>query len=147
MNTLKIVCPHCKTVNVIKIEASKADIACQGCSDSLLETLPVECDPETFNTHLNDNDIPVLVDFYSPSCAPCMKMAPDYEKAAASFGLEVRFVKVNTEEFPDLARRYEVNLLPTLIAFKNGREVNRFSSALSKDHLSMWAESLIRMVI
>lgn len=147
MDTLKIVCPHCKAVNVIKNEESKSDIACETCQGSLLATTPVTCDPDTFNTHLNDNDIPVMVDFYSPSCAPCMKMAPDYEKAAASFALEVRFVKVNTEDFPELARRYDVNMLPTLIAFKNGREVNRFSSALSKDHLDMWAESLIQMVI
>ncbi len=126
MNTLKIVCPHCKTVNVIKNEESKSDIACQRCQDSLLATTPVDCDPETFDTHLNDNDIPVMVDFYSPSCAPCMKMAPDYEKAAAPFALEVRFVKVNTEDFPELARRYDVNMLPTLIAFKNGRRDQPF---------------------
>ena len=147
MDTQKIVCPHCKEINLIKIEESKVDIPCQTCQQSLLTTTPIECDPQTFNIHVNDNDIPVLVDFYSPSCAPCMKMAPDFESAAASFALEVRFVKINTEKYPELALEYGVNTLPTLIAFKQSRELNRFTSALPKNQLSMWAESLIQMVI
>ena len=100
-----------------------------------------------FEEEVLKSEIPVLVDFYSPDCAPCMKMAPDYEKAASTFAMEVRFIKINTLLYPDIARQYGVNALPTIIAFKNGREVNRFSSALSKDHLSMWAESLIQMTL
>jgi thioredoxin 2 len=147
MDTLKIVCPHCEATNAIKIEESKEDIACQVCSQSMLETKPVECDPEMFHTHLNENDIPVLVDFYSPLCTPCMEMAPDYESAAASLALEVRFIKVNTQEYPDLALKYGVNTLPTLIAFKQSKELNRFTSALPEYQLKMWGESLIQMVI
>jgi thioredoxin 2 len=147
METLKIVCPHCNNVNTVANEVTKEDIACQSCRGSLSDTAPINCSTETFKTHITENTIPVLVDFYSPECAPCMKMAPDYAKAASSFALEVRFIKVNTVEYPDIARQYGVNLLPTTIAFKNGMEMNRFSSALSKEHLSMWAESLIQMVI
>jgi thioredoxin 2 len=147
METLKIVCPHCNNVNSVANEVTKDDIACSSCGESLSDTTPINCSTETFKTHITENTIPVLVDFYSPECAPCMKMAPDYEKAASSFALEVRFIKVNTVEYPDIARQYGVNMLPTTVAFKNGREMNRFSSALSKDHLSMWAESLIQMVI
>lgn len=147
MEMLNIVCPHCHKINRIKNEVTKEEILCQSCQKSLLNTTPNECDADSFNTHITENDIPVLVDFYSPDCAPCMKMAPDYEKAAASFGLEVRFIKINTVNYPDIARQYGVNELPTIIAFKGGREMNRFSSALSKDHLSMWAESLIQMTL
>ena len=74
-------------------------------------------------------------------------MAPDFDETASKFALEVRFIKVNTQDHPEIARQYGVNELPTLIAFKKGRELNRFSSALSKDHLKMWSESLIQMVI
>jgi thioredoxin 2 len=147
METLKIVCPHCNNVNIVENEVTKEDIPCHSCGLSLSDTTPIDCTTEVFKTHVTENTIPVLVDFYSPECAPCMKMAPDYEKAASCFALEVRFIKVNTVEFPDIARQYGVNMLPTTIAFKNGMEMNRFSSALSKEHLSMWAESLIQMVI
>ena len=147
MNTLTVVCPHCHKSNKIKIQESKEDIPCSACKKSLLETTPLECDEQSFHAHLENNDIPVMVDFYSPSCAPCMKMAPDYETAASSFALEVRFIKVNTEQYPELALSYGVNTLPTLIAFKKGKELNRFTSALPKMQLNMWAESLIQMVI
>jgi len=147
MEALKIVCPHCHHLNLVQNEVTKEEILCQLCQKSLLDTTPIECDADSFNTHITESDIPVLVDFYSPDCAPCMKMAPDYEKAASSFALEVCFIKINTLDYPDIARQYGVNALPTIVAFKGGREMNRFSSALSKDHLSMWAESLIQMTL
>lgn len=147
MEALVIVCPHCGHLNRIKNEVTKMDVLCNGCQKSLSDTTPIDCDFDAFTTHIVENEIPVLVDFYSPDCAPCMKMAPDYEKAASTFAMEVRFIKINTLLYPDIARQYGVNALPTIIAFKNGREVNRFSSALSKDHLSMWAESLIQMTL
>jgi len=147
MENLKIVCPHCEHINNIINEVQKSAIACEACGKMLTDTAPITCDTETFKLHLSDNDIPVLVDFYSPDCAPCMEMAPDYDKAADSFALEVRFLKVNTLENADIALQYSVNQLPTIIAFKNGMEVNRFSSKLSKDQLSMWAESLIQITL
>jgi len=147
MEILKIVCPHCLALNSIVNEVKKADVACSSCGASLAQTEPATCDAEAFKTHVAENDIPVLVDFYSPDCGPCMQMAPDYAAAAASFGLEVRFLKVNTLNDADIARQYGVNMLPTIIAFRNGTELNRFSSALSKDQLGMWAESLIQMTL
>jgi len=147
MNTLKIVCPNCRNTNNIVIEESKADIQCQECTHSLLDTKPLECSKKVFQLHLHENDIPLLVDFYSPACTPCMKMAPDFESVASSFALEVRFLKVNTQDYPELALSYGVNTLPTIIAFKKSQELNRFTSALSKEQLNMWAESLIQMSI
>jgi thioredoxin 2 len=147
METLKIVCPHCQSINAVPNEVEKKEIACSACGDPLTDTVPVTCDAEAFKAHIADNDIPVLVDFYSPDCGPCMEMSPDYEAAASSFAMEVRFVKVNTLDDADLALQYGVNTLPTVIAFKNGTEINRFSSKLSKDQLSMWAESLIQMTL
>ena len=147
METLKIVCPHCLAVNSVMNEVVKTDVACSACGEALSETTPATCDAEAFKTHVSENDIPVLVDFYSPDCGPCMEMAPDYEKAAAGFGLEVRFLKVNTLCDADIARQYGVNMLPTVIAFKSGMEINRFSSRLSKEQLGMWAESLIQMTL
>lgn len=147
MESLKVVCPHCQVINRVENEVAKEVVLCSSCQKSLLYTTPIECDYESFHTHISENDIPVLVDFYSPDCAPCMKMAPDYEKAASTFALEVRFIKINTLDYPEIARQYGVNALPTIVAFKSGREMNRFSSALSKDHLSMWAESLIQMTL
>ncbi|MDM5272591.1 thioredoxin domain-containing protein [Sulfurovum sp. zt1-1] len=147
MQTLNIVCPHCNAVNNVQVEVNRKEVLCSSCSDLLNDTSPLECNEESFKIHLEKNDIPVLVDFYSPDCAPCMKMQPDFEAAAKSCELEVRFLKVNTLDYPDLARQYGVNSLPTVIAFNKSIEMNRFSNALSKDQLSMWAESLIQVAL
>lgn len=147
METLNIVCPHCQSISRVVNEVEKKELACTACGKLLTDTTPATCDAEAFKTHIAENDIPVLVDFYSPDCGPCMEMAPDYEAAAGTFGLEVRFLKVNTLNDADIALQYGVNMLPTVIAFKNGMEVNRFSSRLSKDQLKMWAESLIQMTL
>ena len=147
MDHLKIVCPHCQHRNHIINEVQRGPLPCEACGKMLTDTTPITCDMESFKLHLSENDIPVLVDFYSPDCAPCMEMAPDYDRAADAFALEVRFLKVNTLENADIALQYGVNQLPTIIAFKNGMEVNRFSSKLSKDQLSMWAESLIQITL
>lgn len=147
METLKIVCPYCQSVNSVVNEVEKNEVACSVCGKRLTDTAPATCNAEAFKTHIAENDIPVLVDFYSPDCGPCMEMAPDYEAAASAFGLEVRFLKVNTLNDAEIALQYGVNQLPTVIAFKNGMEINRFSSRLSKDQLSMWAESLIQMTL
>lgn len=147
MSALKIVCPHCHRVNTVEVEVSRKEVSCSECGEALNETTPIECDEPTFKTHLAQNDIPVLVDFFSPDCAPCMNMASDYEAAAKKFALEIRYLKVNTLDFPDLARQYGVNALPTIIAFNKSIEMNRFSSALSKNQLEMWSESLIQIVL
>ncbi|MFT5660806.1 MAG: thioredoxin 2 [Sulfurimonas sp.] len=141
METFKIVCPECTSVNTIKTQVQT--IACTHCQAELDDPFPVEVSDESCSTHINENDIPVLVDFYSPTCGPCMAMYDDYEDAALGFPLKVRFLKVNSDEYQKVAREYGVSALPTIIAFKKGQEVNRISKQLSRVELSLWAQSLI----
>lgn len=144
METLKIVCPECNSVNSIKIEVKHEPIIpCSQCQAELDDPFPIEVSDESCTTHINENDIPVLVDFYSPVCGPCMAMYDDYEDAALGFPLKVRFLKINADKYQRVAREYGVSALPTIIAFKKGQEINRISSQLSRVELSLWAESLI----
>lgn len=110
---------------------------CSSCGEPLTDTTPVTCDAETCKLHLAENDIPIIVDFYSHDCGSYMEMAPDFKKAAASCPLEVRFLKVNTLNDAPLALQYGVNELPTTIAFSRGMEMSRFTSRLSKEQLGM----------
>lgn len=143
METLKIVCPECNIINSIKIELENESIPCSKCQADLDDPFPVEASDESCAIHIAENDIPVLVDFYSPGCGPCMAMYDDYEDAALGFALKVRFLKVNADEYQRVAREYKVGALPTIIAFKKGQEVNRISAQLSKVELDLWAQSLI----
>ncbi len=64
---------------------------------------------------------PVLVDFWAEWCGPCLMLAPTFEKLAQNFGNDISFAKVNVDEFPDLAGRYGVRSIPTLILIRQGK--------------------------
>jgi len=140
METIKIVCPECNSVNTIKDETT----TCSQCQTDLDNPFPLEVTDESCKTHIVENDIAVLVDFYSTTCGPCMAMYEDYEDAALAFGLTVRFLKINADKYQQVAQEYGVSALPTIIAFKKGQEVNRISRQLSQVELSLWAESLTK---
>ena len=69
----------------------------------------------------------MVVDFWAPWCGPCLQMAPAFEKAALAMPLKAQFIKVNTDEQQALGSQYGIQSIPTLIVFKNGKEVNRIS--------------------
>ena len=143
METLKIVCPECSSVNTITPVVGNEAIPCAQCQADLDDPSPVEVTDESCVTHIMENDMPVLVDFYSTTCGPCMAMYDDYEDAAYGFSLKVRFLKLNADTYMQKARDYGVSSLPTIIAFHKGEEVNRISRQLTRVELTLWAESLI----
>ena len=91
----------------------------------------VKVNNESFENVVLQNAKPVLVDFYADWCGPCKMLAPVVEEiAAASDAYEV--VKLNVDDAPDLAARYGVMSIPTLIVFKGGKEVKRVVGVQSK---------------
>lgn len=77
----------------------------------------------------------VLVDFWASWCAPCRMMAPVLNETAAELEEHVRIGKVNIEEHQSLAQKFKIRSIPTMVLFKNGVEVSRFSGVKSKDFL------------
>jgi len=139
MKTNTIVCPECHNVNTVTADT----MACAKCQEDLDHPFPIEVTDESCKVNIEENDIAVLVDFYSTTCGPCMAMYEDYEDAALGFGSTVRFLKINADKHQQIAQKYRVSALPTIIAFKKGQEVNRVSRQLSQVELTLWAESLI----
>ncbi len=78
-----------------------------------------------FDVHVLQGGRPTVVDFYAPWCGPCRMLAPLLEEIAGRYGDRVQFVKVNIDEAPDLANRYRVSGVPTLVLFFGGNEVDR----------------------
>jgi len=133
---MRIVCPHCLSVNNVPQKESYKKANCGKCKHSLLDTKPIELTNSNFDEVIVNSDIPVVVDFWAPWCGPCKMMAPNFEKSATKFPLKTLFTKVNTENEQNLGARFGIRSIPTLIIFKNGKEVHRVSGALDETSLS-----------
>jgi thioredoxin 1 len=83
-----------------------------------------ELTADNFQQVVIDSAVPVLVDFWSPGCAPCRRIAPIIDELAAEAGGRFQVGKVNTWEEQDLAVRYRISAVPTLLIFQGGAVVN-----------------------
>jgi thioredoxin 2 len=139
--TLIVVCPHCDAANRLPAERLADGGTCGKCKARLFAGKPVELGAANFDTHATRSDIPLLVDFWAPWCAPCRSMAPAFAQAAKQLEPEFRLAKVNTEEEQQLAARFDIRSIPTLALFKHGREVARQAGAMDAASLMRWVRS------
>ena len=89
----------------------------------------------SFEELLSSSQLPILVDFYAPWCGPCQMMAPILEQVNNQLKNRLRVVKINTDNYPDLATNYHILALPTLVLFKNGQPVDRIEGVLQAGQL------------
>lgn len=101
---------------------------------------------ETFESEVLLAEGPVVVDFWAPWCGPCKQMAPVFEELAGEYAGMVKFVKVNTDEEPQLAGSMGITGLPTTIAFINGQPVDGAVGALGKPQLQTLVYGVLSMV-
>ena len=134
--SLHVVCPNCSTTNrVARDRLSEA--RCGSCKEPLFPGRPFDLTASSFARQVN-GDLPVVVDFWAAWCGPCRMMAPAYEQAAARVGPGVHLARLDTEAVPEIASSHGIRSIPTLIAFRNGREIARQSGALQLPQLMQW---------
>jgi len=98
---------------------------------------------ETFEKEVLQADKLVMVDFWATWCGPCKIIAPVVEELAKEYEGRVNFVKVNTDENPDLASRYNIRGIPTLMFFKDGQIVDQLIGAVPKAQIKSKIDSLL----
>lgn len=99
--------------------------------------------PKQFEDLIQNHPKPLLVDFWAEWCQPCKTLAPVLKKLAGDWGDKVTIIKINTEQKPHLAQKYNITGIPTLILFKNGQEVHRVSGALPLEALKQSFQSFL----
>jgi len=90
---------------------------------------------KNFKQEVLGSDLPVLVDFWAPWCAPCLMVAPLVEQIAKEYKGKLKVCKLNVDEAPKTASGYDIMSIPTLAVFKKGKAVDKVIGALSKSEL------------
>jgi thioredoxin 1 len=97
----------------------------------------------TFETEVLKAAGPVVVDFWAEWCGPCRMIAPALEEIAGSLGEKVKIVKLNVDENPQTAAKYNIQSIPTLMIFKNGGMSSRQVGAAPKQKLEQWITAAV----
>jgi thioredoxin 2 len=142
MELIHVVCPRCDTTNRLPRERLGDGGICGKCKQRLLDGRVLTLDAGRFARHVASSDIPVVVDFWAPWCGPCKMMAPHFERAARELAGTARLAKLDTDQEQAVAGRYGIRSIPTLIAFRSGREIARQSGAMDASTLVRWVREV-----
>jgi thioredoxin 2 len=101
----------------------------------------VDANDDEFHAVVDESSLPVLVDVWAPWCGPCRMVSPALEKLAGELAGNLKLVKVNADDNPEVSRRFEVQSIPTLVLLDHGQVVDKQIGALPDHQLRSWLES------
>ncbi|HSB08877.1 MAG TPA: thioredoxin TrxC [Blastocatellia bacterium] len=139
-------CPKCGANNRVPEEKISQGLepVCGRCKSPLLASPhPVVVTDATFAEEVERSPLPVLLDMWAPWCGPCRMIAPTIEQLAGELAGRVRVGKLNTDENPMTASRFNVRSIPTLLVLKGGKEIDRLVGAMPKQEILRRLQSLI----
>jgi thioredoxin 2 len=130
-----VACPFCATLNRVDLGRIADRPKCGQCARPILLDRPIAVTDATLDGVLAGTDVPVVIDCYADWCGPCKIMAPILDDFAHDRQGEVLVTKLDTDRNPATARRFDVRAIPTLLVFRNGREVGRQAGVIPRELL------------
>ncbi|MFN8674389.1 MAG: thioredoxin TrxC [Candidatus Sericytochromatia bacterium] len=133
LEKVKLRCSSCNKVNSVETSKLDSNPTCGECKTALvIPNEPVKVTKDTFNKEVLEHPGIVLVDFWAPWCGPCRMVGPILEKIAKEKAGEIKVVKIDTDQEGELAYKYQISSIPTLMVFENGKKLNQVSGAMQK---------------
>jgi len=132
-----IVCPACGATNRVpgdKVAQGLAPV-CGKCKTPLPMGKPQPVTDASFAQDVDRSPVPVLVDAWAPWCGPCHMIAPVIDQLATELAGRVRVVKLNVDDNPRTAARFDLRSIPTLLVLKDGREIDRLVGVQPKQEI------------
>jgi thioredoxin 2 len=140
--TATVACPFCETLNRVDLARLEQHPKCGKCGKPILLDRPIAISDATFERVTTDTTVPVVVDFYADWCGPCKIMAPLLDEVAHRRAGQMLVVKLDTDRNPLTGARFGVRGIPTLIAFRNGKEVARRVGAVPPAELEAFLNAI-----
>jgi thioredoxin 2 len=139
-----VVCPRCGTKN--RVPAARDGIPrCGNCGAPLAWI--ADAGDADFGEVVDRATVPVLVDLWAPWCGPCRMVSPTLERLAVEFAGRVKLVKVNVDEAPAVAERFEVQGIPALLLLHSGEVRARQTGAVPEPALRAWLETALKRTV
>ena len=130
-----VACPFCATLNRVDLTRIDDRPKCGECGRPILLDRPIRVGDNDLDRVIANSDVPVLVDFYADWCGPCKIMAPMLDDIARTRAGEVLVAKLDTDRNPTMSTRYAIRSIPTLMLFRDGREVAREIGAVPRQRI------------
>jgi len=140
--TATVACPFCDTLNRVDLSRMDQHPQCGNCGKPILLDRPIAVSDANFEKVTTDTTVPVVVDFYADWCGPCKIMAPLLDDAARRRAGAMLFVKLDTDRNPVTGQRFGIRGIPTLIAFRSGKEVARRVGAVPPAELEAFLSAI-----
>jgi len=138
-----VMCPSCSGLNNVPEAKLTDNPKCGKCKNPIYTAQPINMTGMQLTRAIEKTDELLVVDFWATWCGPCQQFAPTFKQVAAQLEPKARFIKIETEAEQAISAKYSIRSIPTLAIFKNGKEIDRVSGALSAPDFTNWVKQHI----